>query len=209
MECHCHLRNIPDLMFDGKTPYGRLFGVLFNGPVIPTASIPFWNLVKNIFWMCVAHGRRGVWKRDIFLSQALKNWERWTHLNSIHVKRLNAKEVVTPNRTSLHSQSRMEQSNFLEEIKIWEHPPWSGTAQTEEKNMVIFKENQKGFLQHNFETHQENQTGFLQPHFEIHRGMMVKLEMITGSFPTKKPTFLFSTVQCWTDILKNLGTFIF
>ena len=38
MECYCYLRNIQDLLSDGKTPYERRFGVPFNGPVIP-----FWS----------------------------------------------------------------------------------------------------------------------------------------------------------------------
>ena len=45
-----------------------------------------------------------------------------------------------------YCQSQMEQSKFLEKIKIWEHPPWSGTAQTQEKNKIIFEENQTGLL---------------------------------------------------------------
>ena len=39
MECHCYLRNIQDLLFDGKTPYERRFGMSFNGPVIPFGAI--------------------------------------------------------------------------------------------------------------------------------------------------------------------------
>ena len=35
MECYCYLRNIQDLLSDGKTPYERRFGMPFNGPVIP------------------------------------------------------------------------------------------------------------------------------------------------------------------------------
>ena len=35
MECYCCLRNIQDLLSDGKTPYERRFGIPFNGPVIP------------------------------------------------------------------------------------------------------------------------------------------------------------------------------
>ena len=34
MECHCYLRNIQDLLSDGKTPYERRFGMPFGGPVI-------------------------------------------------------------------------------------------------------------------------------------------------------------------------------
>ena len=33
MECYCSLRNIQDLVSDGKTPYERRFGIPFNGPV--------------------------------------------------------------------------------------------------------------------------------------------------------------------------------
>ena len=39
MECDCHLRNIQDLLSDGKTPYGRRFGMPFDGPVIPFGAM--------------------------------------------------------------------------------------------------------------------------------------------------------------------------
>ena len=39
MECYCYLRNIQDLLFDGKTPYERRFGMPFNGPVIPFGAM--------------------------------------------------------------------------------------------------------------------------------------------------------------------------
>ena len=61
----------------------------------------------------------------------------------------------------------MERLNSLEEIRFWEHPPFSGIAQTEEKNQEIFE---------------ENLSDLLQPHFETHRGVMVKLGMISGPF---------------------------
>ena len=35
MECCCFLRNIQDLLSDGKSPYERRFGMPLNGPVIP------------------------------------------------------------------------------------------------------------------------------------------------------------------------------
>ena len=35
MECYCYLRNIQDLLSDGKTPFERRFGMPFDGPVIP------------------------------------------------------------------------------------------------------------------------------------------------------------------------------
>ena len=39
MKCCCYLRNIQDLLSDGKTPYARRFGMPFNGPVIPCGAV--------------------------------------------------------------------------------------------------------------------------------------------------------------------------
>ena len=39
MECYRCLRNIHDLMSDGKTPCERRFGIPFNGPVIPFGAV--------------------------------------------------------------------------------------------------------------------------------------------------------------------------
>ena len=39
MECYTHLRNIQDLLSDGKTPYEKRFGEPFTGPIIPLGSL--------------------------------------------------------------------------------------------------------------------------------------------------------------------------
>ena len=39
MECCTYLRNIQDLLSDGKTPYERRFGEPFEGPIIPFGSL--------------------------------------------------------------------------------------------------------------------------------------------------------------------------
>ena len=39
MEFHCYLRNIQDLLSDGKAPYERRFGEPFNGPVTPFGAV--------------------------------------------------------------------------------------------------------------------------------------------------------------------------
>ena len=39
MECYTYLRNIQDLVSDGKTPCERRFGEPFNGPIIPFGSL--------------------------------------------------------------------------------------------------------------------------------------------------------------------------
>ena len=39
MECYCYLRNVQDLLADGKTPYERRFGEPFKGPIIQFAAM--------------------------------------------------------------------------------------------------------------------------------------------------------------------------
>ena len=39
MECYTYLRNVQDLLSDGKTPYERRFGQPFKGPIIPFVSL--------------------------------------------------------------------------------------------------------------------------------------------------------------------------
>ena len=39
MECYTFLRNVTDLLSDGKTPYERRFGEPFKGPIIPFGSL--------------------------------------------------------------------------------------------------------------------------------------------------------------------------
>ena len=67
----------------------------------------------------------------------------------------------------------------------------SGAAQTEEKNKIIF---------------QENQTGLLQPHFETHRGMMVKLDMISGPFQEILFTVNLTKVRSKKEVIDEART---
>ena len=39
MECYTYLRNVTDLLSDGKTPYERRLGKPFKGPIIPFGSL--------------------------------------------------------------------------------------------------------------------------------------------------------------------------
>ena len=39
MECYCYLRNVQDLLADGKTPHERPFGEPFKGPVKPFGAM--------------------------------------------------------------------------------------------------------------------------------------------------------------------------
>ena len=39
MECYCYLRNIQELLADGKTPHERRFGEPFGEPVIAVGAM--------------------------------------------------------------------------------------------------------------------------------------------------------------------------
>ena len=45
MECYTYLRNVTDLLSDGKTPYERRFGQPFEGPIIPFCSLVEFHLI--------------------------------------------------------------------------------------------------------------------------------------------------------------------
>ena len=105
MECYCHLRNIPDLLFGGKTPYERRFGVPFNGPVIPFGAmvehhpisakdisrLQFAPKVWPGFFLGYVLSAGGIWKGDI---EELEEMDA----SELHVRRLNAQEVLTPTK---------------------------------------------------------------------------------------------------------------
>ena len=73
MECYCYLRNISDLLSDGKTPHERRFGMPFNGPVIPFGAMAEHHPVSakdlgpkvlpGIFLGYSSHAGR-IWKGD-------------------------------------------------------------------------------------------------------------------------------------------------
>ena len=47
MECYCYLRNIQDLLSDGKTPYERSLGMPFNGPVISFGAMVEYHPISS------------------------------------------------------------------------------------------------------------------------------------------------------------------
>ena len=108
MECYCNLRDIQDLLPDGKTPCERRFGEPFDGPVIPLGAIVECHpisaqdlsrlhqfrsksLARNIPWICIIRGRN--LERRLFGRR--QNWKRWTHPKSMLGDSLRT-EVLTP-----------------------------------------------------------------------------------------------------------------
>ena len=48
MECYTYLRNVQDLLSDGKTTYETRFGIPFNGPVTPLGAMVEYHLFLRI-----------------------------------------------------------------------------------------------------------------------------------------------------------------
>ena len=108
MECYTYLRNVTDLLSDGKTPYERRFGQPFTGPIIPFGSLVEYHLKTakdqsriHQFGPKVLPGKFfgyvlyavGILKGDVLVAD-LEELEKMD-ASEIHAKRLNAKEVLT------------------------------------------------------------------------------------------------------------------
>ena len=64
---------------------------------------------------------------------AVRSWRRWTHRKSTRKDSMRKKWYFPKKKENLFFQSQMDESNLLEEIRTWEHPPWYGIDQFMEK----------------------------------------------------------------------------
>ena len=125
MECYTYLRNVTDLLSDGKTPYERRFGQPFKGPIIPFGSPITAKDQSRIhqFGKKVLPGlfgyalyAEGIWKGDVLIAD-LEELETMD-ASEIYSKRLNAKEVIFhPKKENFFFQSQMDESKPQEEIR--------------------------------------------------------------------------------------------
>ena len=110
VECYTYLRNVTDLLSDGKTPYERRFWQPFKGPIIPFRSLvechpepakdqsrihQFGKKVLPGLFLGYALFAGGIWKGDVLVAD-LEELETMV-ASEIYSKRLNAKEVIFPN----------------------------------------------------------------------------------------------------------------
>ena len=130
VECFSYLRNVTDLLSDGKTPYERRFGQPFRGPIIPFGSLveyhpttakdqsrihQFGKKVLPGLFLGYALYAGGIWKGDVLVAD-LEELETMD-ASEIYSKRLNAKEVIFLKKENLFFQSQMDELKPLEEIK--------------------------------------------------------------------------------------------
>ena len=106
-----YLRSIQDLLSDGKTPYERRFGEPFKGPIIPFGSLVEYYPISAKDQSRIHQFGKKVWL-GLFLGYALYAVRIWKgdimvadieeletmDASEIHSKRLNAKEVIFPNK---------------------------------------------------------------------------------------------------------------
>ena len=105
MECYTYLRNVTDLLSDGKTAYERRFGQPFKGPIIPFGSLVEYHPISakdqsrmHQFGKKVLPGLfLGYAKGDIMVADT-EELEAMDG-SEIYSKRLNAKEVRWTNQT--------------------------------------------------------------------------------------------------------------
>ena len=143
MECFSYLRNVTDFLSDGKTPYERLFGQTFKGPIIPFGSLVEYHPVtakeqsrirqlgKKVLpglFLGYALYAEGIWKGDVLVAdiEELETMDA----SEIYSKRLNAKEVIFPKETGNFifpaADDRINLSGRCQELRtptlIREHP---------------------------------------------------------------------------------------
>ena len=107
MECYTYLRNVTDLLCDGKTLYERRFGQPKKGPIIPFGSLVEYHPVtakdqsrihqsgKKVLpglFLEYALCAGGIWKGDVLFAD-LEEFETMD-VSEIYSKRLNAKTVI-------------------------------------------------------------------------------------------------------------------
>ena len=96
MECYTYLRNIQDLLSDGRTPYDRRFGEPFKDQSfhlvhrlsitqsLRKTSQESINLERKSYLDCSLDTlcTRGEFGRLRYWLQTLRSWKRWTHQKS-------------------------------------------------------------------------------------------------------------------------------
>ena len=159
-----YLRNVTDLLSDGKTPYERRFGKPFEGPIIPFGSLveyhpitakdqsrihQFGKKVLPGLFLGYALYAGGIWKGDVLVAD-LEELETMD-ASEIYSKRLNAEEVIFPKQGEIIfpiADERIKSPGGDQELKtstLVRHRPSKGESN------IVFKENQKGLF-HNLKT---------------------------------------------------------
>ena len=119
IECCRYLRNVQDLLADGKTPYVRRFGEPFKGPIssdfnarfIKTSSIWQESITWYLSWVSIDRGRNLEWRYSN-CGLGISGKDGCTEKHWIHRKKMIS-----------YSQRQMVQQNCQEEISLRREQP--------------------------------------------------------------------------------------
>ena len=152
MECCTYLRNVTDLLSDGKTPYERRSGQPFKGPIIPFGSLveyhpitakylsrihQFGKKVLPGLFLGYALYAGGIWKGDVLIAD-LEELETMD-ASEIYSKRLNAKEVIFPKeKGDYFSNRRWTNQNTWRRSGTENTHPDTGTPNPRRKSRRLF-----------------------------------------------------------------------
>ena len=157
MECYTSLRNVQDSLVWCEDSIWETF---------------WWNHLKDrsfrlVHWSSITLFLRRTSQESINLERksywivpqirfvrggTLEGWNIGCRMKSTQKDSMQKRWYFPKKIENSLFQSQMDESNFLEEIRNWEHPPWYGNVQFEEKVSLIFLESQKGLF-HNLTTH--------------------------------------------------------
>ena len=116
MECYCYLRDVQDLLSDGKH---HMFGAMVEHHPISAKDLPILHqccpkVLPGIFLGYVLYAG-GIWKGDILVAD-IEDLEEMD-ASELYARRLNAKEGRKEVEFSF-SRSKMEQSKSLGEDSV-------------------------------------------------------------------------------------------
>ena len=125
-ECYCCLRNVRDLLADGKTPNESRFGEPFKGPIILFGALvelssdfcqklkqEVINVATRYYQESFLAGSwsRGEFGKEIFWKQTWKTWKSWMHQICIVRESMQRKYWSVKKMMKSSSHSQMEQQN--------------------------------------------------------------------------------------------------
>ena len=119
MECYTYLRNVTDLLSDGKTPCERPFGQPFIGPIIPFGSkVEYHTITAKDQSRIHQFGKKvlpGLFLGDALYAGRIRKCDvliadleemETMDTSEIYSKRLNAKEVIFPQTRRISFSNR-------------------------------------------------------------------------------------------------------
>ena len=127
MECYTYLRNVTDLLSDGKTPYERRFGQPFKGPIIPFRSlVEYYPTTAKDQSRIHQFGKKVL--PGLFLGYALYAGRIWKG----DVLIADLEELETMDASEIYSKRQCEIGDISQRKRIFSNRRWTNQNTLEE-----------------------------------------------------------------------------